>query len=162
MLGYLGEVYFYAWARRNAKMVAAPFGAIKDVAILSALTGNAATLAMVLLAAPMIGQLRLGVDSTTFVLSMTFMLGTSMLLLLLRKSVFTLPSHDLWFITFVHLGRIIGSAVLVGLLWHLLLPAVPLTYWLLLSTMRQLLSRLPFLPNKDIMFVGLASFHRGP
>jgi hypothetical protein len=161
LLGYLGEVYFYAWARRHARAVAAPFGAIKDVTILSALTGNAATFAMVLLALPWFHNLRLGVDSTAFAYSMAFMLGTSTLLLLFRKTLFTLPKADLWFITFVHFARIFGAAFLTGLMWHLLLPDVSVIYWLLLSTMRQLLSRLPFLPNKDVIFVGLASFMVG-
>ena len=40
LLGYIGEVYFYAWARRHATITSAPFGAIKDSAILSALAGN--------------------------------------------------------------------------------------------------------------------------
>ena len=31
LLGYLGEVYFYAWARRSAEIQNAPYGAIKDV-----------------------------------------------------------------------------------------------------------------------------------
>jgi hypothetical protein len=161
LLGYLGEVYFYAWARRHARAVAAPFGAIKDVTILSALTGNAATFAMVLLALPWFHNLRLGVDSTAFAYSMAFMLGTSTLLLLFRKTLFTLPKADLWFITFVHFARIFGAALLTGVMWHLLLPDVSVIYWLLLATMRQLLSRLPFLPNKDVIFVGLASFMVG-
>src|SRR5262249_34880236 len=63
LLGYLGEVYFYAWARRNARITTAPFGAIKDVAILSALTGNLVTLVMVILAEPLFGSLHLGMDS---------------------------------------------------------------------------------------------------
>ena len=47
LLGYSGEVYFYSWARRNAQMVAAPFGAVKDVAILSAAVANVVTLVLV-------------------------------------------------------------------------------------------------------------------
>jgi hypothetical protein len=158
LLGYLGEVYFYAWARRHVGKIAAPFGAIKDVTILSALTGNIATIAMVILSAPMLGQLHLGVRGDTFALSIGFVLGTSILFLLLRKSLFTLPRPDLWFVTNIHFVRILSYAALMGLLWHLILPEVALTYWLLLATMRQLLSRLPFMPNKDVIFVGLASF----
>ncbi len=158
LFGYLGEVYFYAWARRHVTKVAAPFGAIKDVTILSALTGNIATIAMVVLAAPMIGQLHLGVRSDTFAISIGFVLGTSMLFLLLRKSLFTLPRGELWFVTNVHFARILSYALLMGILWHMILPEVALTYWLLLATMRQLLSRLPFMPNKDVIFVGMASF----
>lgn len=160
LLGYLGEVYFYAWARRHAP-VAAPFGAIKDVAILSALTGNIATLAMVLLAAPMLGELHLGVSDHTFAWSVAFMMGTSVPLLLLRRTLFTLPRNALWFVANVHFVRIVSAALLSGLLWHLILPSVPLAYWLLLATMRQVLSRLPFMPNKDVIFVGLATFFVG-
>jgi hypothetical protein len=47
LLGYMGEVYFYAWARRHAQITTAPFGALKDVTILSALAGNVVTLLMV-------------------------------------------------------------------------------------------------------------------
>jgi hypothetical protein len=158
LLGYLGEVYFYAWARRHLSNVVSPFGAIKDVAILSALAGNIATMAMVALSAPILGQLNLGVPADTFAMSIAFVLGTSLLFLLLRKTLFTLPRKDLWFVTNIHFLRITSYALFMGALWHLILPDVALTYWLLLATMRQLLSRLPFMPNKDVIFVGLASF----
>jgi hypothetical protein len=158
LLGYLGEVYFYAWARRNVTKVVSPFGAVKDVTILSALTGNIATIAMVAVSVPMIGQLDLGVSGRTFALSIGFVLGTSILFLLLRKSLFTLPRNDLWFVTGLHFARIFAYSLMYGVLWHLILPQVELSYWLLLATMRQLLSRLPFMPNKDVIFVGLASF----
>ncbi len=46
-------------------------------------------------------------------------------------------------------------------MWHILLPAVALSWWLLLGTLRQLVSRLPFLPNKDVVFAGLAVFFVG-
>ena len=52
VVGYSGEAYFYVWARARLKMVAAPFGAVKDVTILSAIAGNAITLAMLAVALP--------------------------------------------------------------------------------------------------------------
>jgi hypothetical protein len=161
LLGYLGEVYFYAWAKRHVTSIASPFGAIKDVTILSALTGNISTILMVVLAAPMIGQLNLGISSNTFAWSIAFVMGTSILFLLLRRQLFTLPASDLWFVANVHFVRIFSYALLSGLLWHLILPGISFTYWLLLATMRQLLSRLPFLPNKDVIFVSLATFFVG-
>ncbi|MBB6124631.1 hypothetical protein [Sphingobium subterraneum] len=158
LLGYLGEVYFYAWARRHAYVVAAPFGAIKDVTILSALTGNIATLILFLLAAPLLGSLPLGVSSHTFVLSAGCVLATSFLLMVLRKSLFTLPRDALCFIGAVHMARILACALLAALMWHILLPTMALSWLLVLSAMRQLLSRLPLLPNKDLVFAGLATF----
>jgi hypothetical protein len=161
LLGYLGEVYFYAWARRHANVVAAPFGAIKDVTILSALTGNIATLILFLIAAPLLGSLPLGVSANTFMLSAGVVLATSFLFLVLRKSLFTLPHEKLWFIGMVHMARILGCAFLAALMWHILLPAMALSWLLVLSAMRQLLSRLPLVPNKDLVFAGLATFVAG-
>lgn len=158
LLGYLGEVYFYAWARRNARIVAAPFGAIKDVTILSALTGNVFTLLMVIVAAPLFGALHLGMDSAAFVWSTIFILVTSGSALILRKRLFTLPRNELWFVAAVHTARIVATTLLAAVMWHLLLPGVAQSWWLLLGTLRQLLSRLPFLPNKDIVFAGMAAF----
>ena len=37
-----------------------------------------------------------------------------------------------------------------------MLPEVPLTWWLYLSTLRLLVSRLPLMPNKDLLFAGIA------
>jgi hypothetical protein len=159
LLGYSGEVYFYAWARGNARITAAPFGAIKDVTILSALAGNLVTLAMLVVAAPLLpGSLHLGIDAKMFMVSVGIIMATSFLFMLLRKRLFSLPRKDLIFVMLVHLGRIIGGIVLTAYMWHLILPQVALTWWVLLSTLRQLLGRLPLVPNKDVVFVGVAVF----
>lgn len=158
LLGYLGEVYFYAWARKNAHVTTAPFGAIKDVTILSALTGNVVTLVMVVLAAPLFGSLHLGMDSKAFVGSTVFVLLLSAIMLFLRKRLFTLPRRELRFVAAAHLVRIGAMTVLAAVMWHLLLPSVAVTWWLVLGTVRQLVSRLPFLPNKDVIFAGIATF----
>jgi hypothetical protein len=161
LLGYSGEVYFYAWARRNAQITAAPFGAIKDVSILSALTGNLVTLAMVAVSAPLFRSLHLGLDGKAFVLSTVFVTIISLAMLVLRKRLFTLPRDELQRIAAIHLARIIATVLLSAVMWHLLLPTVGLSWWLLLATLRQLVSRLPFLPNKDVVFAGLAVFFVG-
>lgn len=161
LLGYLGEVYFYAWARDRSNMVAAPFGAVKDVAVLSALTGNAMTLAMVIAAAPLMLSPHLGLSGHALALSLAFMLGSSMVMTVFRRRLFSLPRDELWFVAIVHLARIVASIALSGLLWHILLPSVALSWWLLLATLRQLVSRLPFVPNKDVVFAGLATVFVG-
>jgi hypothetical protein len=161
LLGYMGEVYFYAWARRNARITAAPFGAIKDVSILSALTGNLVTLAMVAISAPLFRSLHLGLDGKAFILSTVFVTILSLAMLVLRKRLFTLPRDELLHITAIHLARIVATILLSAVMWHLLLPTVGLNWWLLLATLRQLVSRLPFLPNKDVVFAGLAVFFVG-
>jgi len=158
LLGYLGEVYFYAWARRSAQITTAPFGALKDVTILSALVGNIITLLMVALAIPLFHALDIGTGHGDIILSVLFVLGTSLAAMLLRKRLFTLPRFELWRVSAIHLIRIIATTFLAAAMWHMLLPTVELSWWLLLGTLRQLISRLPFLPNKDVVFAGMTAF----
>lgn len=158
LLGYLGEVYFYAWARRSARITTAPFGAIKDVTILSALVGNAVTLAMVALAIPLLGAVDAGLNRWEVGGSILFVLASSLVAMLLRRRLFTLPRRELRIVAAIHLLRIIATTVLAAVMWHMLLPDIALSWWLLLGTLRQLVSRLPFLPNKDVVFAGMAAF----
>jgi hypothetical protein len=142
-------------------MVGAPFGAVKDVAILSAVVGNVVTLVMLGFAYPLLGELHLGLQTKTVALSIAIALMTSAAAMLFRKRLFSLPTPDLWFVVAVHFVRILATTGLTALMWHLVLPTVPLMLWLLLSTMRLLLSRLPFFPNKDVVFAGIAVFWIG-
>ncbi|MFM5954769.1 MAG: hypothetical protein ACKOPE_10790 [Novosphingobium sp.] len=161
LLGYLGEAQFYAWARSRLKFVAAPFGAIKDVTILSALVGNFATLAMLVWAWPLISSGQLGLEGRTVFISLGVVLVTSFAILLFRQKLFSLPKSDLWFIAIVHLVRIVAYVVLSAVMWHLILPAVEVSLWIVMATLRMLVSRLPLLPNKDVVFAGVAVFLLG-
>ncbi|WP_255586776.1 hypothetical protein [Hephaestia mangrovi] len=159
VLGYLGEVYFYTWVRRAGLITrSAPFGAIKDVAILSAFAGNAMTLVMLAAAAPFFGLLQLGLGGRAMVGSLSVLAITSFAMLLLRRRLFSLPRPELTWILALHIARIVAMIGLTALMWHLALPAVGVTWWLVLSAVRQLLSRLPLVPNKDLAFVGVAVF----
>lgn len=161
LLGYLGEVYFYTWARRHLRLEAAPFGAVKDVTILSAVAGNIITLLMLLVAWPLASATQLGLQSRAVVLSLTVVLLTSMAMLLWRRQIFSLPKADLRFIFWMHVLRICAVTALSAMLWHLILPSIPFVWWLMLATIRLLVSRLPFLPNKDVVFAGLTVFMLG-
>lgn len=155
LLGYLGEAQFYAWARARGTIDAAPFGAIKDITILSALTGNLATLAMLVLAWPYVTAGQLGVQGQTAFAALGIVLFTSLAILLFRQKLFTLPRRDLLFISAVHLVRIAAVLILSAVMWHAVLPAVAFSLWLVLATLRQLISRLPLMPNKDVVFAGI-------
>ncbi len=161
LLGYLGEAYFYAWARRKTRMIAAPFAAIKDVSILSAMVGNGVTLALLICTWPFIRSTPLGLENGSVVLSLSLVLLTSMAMMAFRRRLFSLEREELSFIALVHLARIMLTTGLSALLWHMVLPNVPLTWWMFLATLRLLISRLPFVPNKDIVFAGVAVFTLG-
>ncbi len=156
LLGYIGEIYFYAWARRNGRMSAAPFGAVKDVTVLSAMVGNAVTLTMLALALPFYHLLRFGGRSGMLLASVGTLLLTSLLVFAFRGRLFALPRAELRFVAGIHLARIVTTTALAASMWHVALPAVALSWWLLLAALRLLLSRLPFIPNKDVVFAGIA------
>lgn len=161
LLGYLGEVYFYTWARRNSSISSAPFGAIKDVAILSALAGNVVTLVLFLLCWPFMGFLHRNVEGNSIEYSILFILSLSLVITFFRNRLFSLPARELWIVTGIHMVRILVSLVLTAYMWYCLMPDIDLVWLLLLNTMRLLVSRLPFLPNKDLAFAALAAFFVG-
>ena len=154
LLGYSGEASFYAWARRHSKLTSAPFAAIKDVSISSALAGNIVTLAMVAIAWVLLGHLRGGIDARHLGASVAAILLISIVVALFRRKIFSLPSDQLRFILTVHLARLGATTLLSGLMWHFALPDVPATSWILLAALQLLVTRLPFLPNKDLVFAG--------
>ena len=85
-----------------------------------------------------------------------FVLLTSLVIMLLRNRLFSLAGSDLRYISYIHAARILFTTAAIALMWHLILPEVDFRWWLLLASGRLLISRLPFLPNKDIMFAALA------
>lgn len=156
VMGYSGEAYFYAWARQRAQLVAAPFGAVKDVSILSAIAGNAVTLAMVAVALP-VGRNLISPDMMRLVYgSLAVIFGTSLPFLIFSRKVFSLPRRDLWMVFGVHCARLILGALFLAVAWALAMPSVPIGTWLFLSAGRLLFSRLPLLPNKDLLFANFA------
>lgn len=156
LLGYLGEAYFYTWARRRVSLDAAPFGAVKDVAILSAMAGNGVTMALLAVILPVLGSSQLGLDTHVLALSLGVILAISVAAMIWRRRVFSLPRVELAMITQMHLLRIVLSTVLSAVLWHIVLPGVPLSWWMYLAALRLLVSRLPLIPNKDLLFAGVA------
>lgn len=157
LLGYSGEAYFYAWARQRSEMVAAPFGAVKDVSILSAIAGNGLTLIMVAVALPFGREL---LDPQMFrlvVWSAAITVATSLPFLIFSRRVFSLARATLWWIFGVHSLRLIAGSVLIALAWHFALPNVSVFIWLFLAAGRLLVSRLPLVPNKDLVFATFAN-----
>jgi hypothetical protein len=118
--------------------------------------GNVVTLGVFAAAYPFLGALHLGLAPHTMMFAITTTLGTSLILLLLRGRLLSLAPGDLLFVAIAQFGRVILTTLLPALLWHLILPQVAMGWWLLLAALRLLLSRLPLLPNKDLVFAGVA------
>jgi hypothetical protein len=156
LLGYLGEAYFYAWAKRRLPAAAKPFGAVKDNAILSAVAGNVMTLVLIALAYPYLALLPLDRYGEAVAWSLALIVAISLGALLFGGRIFSLSRRELWTVFALHMVRITLTTALTAWAWHLALPQVALGWWLVLSAMRLLVSRLPFVPNKDVVFAGIA------
>lgn len=156
VLGYLGEVYFYTWARRRLPAASAPFGAVKDVAIMSAMAGNVMTLALIALASPYLALLPLAEYGDDIAWSLAFVVTISLVPFLWRRQILSLSRRQLWMVFGIHVARIVATTLLSAVLWALVLPDVQIGWWVVLSAIRLLVSRLPFVPNKDVVFAGIA------
>lgn len=156
VVGYSGDAYFYVWARARMKMVAAPFGAVKDVTILSAIAGNLITLAMVAVSLPIARGL-LSPDQFRMVAgSAAVTLAISLPFLIFSRRVFSLPRPRLWWIFGVHCTRLAFGSLMIAVAWAFAMPDVTLGMWLFLAAARLLVSRLPLVPNKDLLFANFA------
>jgi hypothetical protein len=160
LLMYSGEAYFYLWARRRAGLTTAPFGAIKDVNILSAMVGNLAALLLLLAVWPFLSG-PLGAYAGPAVGSAVAMLAVSGAILLASRRLFTLSRPQRVEVSLVHLARLTAEVVLWAELGLLALPETPASLWLALSAFRLLVARLPFVPHKDLLFASLAALLLG-
>ena len=100
--------------------------------------------------------LALGLNAWAIFGSLAFVIACSAGVLLFRNRVLSLSRVELRFTAATHLARILIGLGLSALMWHLALPGIALGWWVVLATWRQLVSRLPLLPNKDVMFAALA------
>ncbi|MGB3722335.1 MAG: hypothetical protein WA979_05885 [Pacificimonas sp.] len=158
LFGYSGEGYFYLWLKARPGITAHPFGAIKDVSILSALAGNAMTFALLLAAFPMIGDLTFAIEPQLLLGSGAILIGISLAVLIFRRQLFTLAAPDLWPSFILHLVRITLSTLFLALAWYFALPEVDAAYWVLFAALRLLINRLPLIPSKDLLFAAAAIF----
>jgi hypothetical protein len=156
LTGYSGDAYFYAWARARLSMVTSPFGAVKDVSIVSAITGNLTAFLLGAFALPLGYQLIAREVMQGMIWSLIFALAISLGVLLFSRRVFSLTRRDLWFVFWIDLLRIAAACIASAIAWAFAMPTVSLGMWLFLIAGRQLVSRLPFVPNKDLLFANFA------
>jgi hypothetical protein len=163
MFDYSGEAYLYLWAKD-----AVPGGSrgvlstIKDVNLLSGMASNGMTLIML----PIVifgGHLYLlnapGAHPLVPLLICAVLAALLMVVLFFfRKSIFALSRRDVAIVGALHVTRLLVVFVLQVAQWSAALPQVPVAEWLMFLAAQLLLTRIPFLPNRDVMmtWVGVA------
>ena len=157
LLSYTGELQFYLWARQHAAIPGSPFGMVRDVAMLSALVGNVVTIALLAIALPLLGEAWINPLGPHLIWAAIALIGSSLVLMMFRRRVFALSREQILRIAAIHLARAIAVTILFGALWHYVQPDVAFGWWVILAAARQFITRLPFLPNKDLVFAGLVA-----
>jgi hypothetical protein len=148
-----GDSLLLAWA--HARDIRG-FGAIKDAAILSGIAGSIVTF-MIILPVWQPLSAALGIAPASLFGSLSLLSAFPLIALFKRADVFALAGPELCRIGALHATRIIANIVLLAFCWHLLLPAEPIQSWLMLAAARMVVSRLPLLPNKELVLAAVAA-----
>lgn len=155
VLGYSGEAFLYVWARRASRAAVAPFAAIKDANIISALMGNLLTLVLGLVSATQLQDLDFARRLGPALWSGLIPVATSLGVLAFGRRVFSLRLGQLLYVAAVCGLRLAAWAGLTVLVWSLALPQVAPALWVVLLAIRLLVSRIPLISNKDLVFGSL-------
>lgn len=159
LMGYSGEVFLFWWARQHLQASRRYIGlVIKDNLILSSMAsiGTAVLLLFGLIATGLLVPTDLMANPTPvyvgvgiFVLLLVVSLATR-----LRKVLFKLPRRLLVMAGSVHIGRFVLNYILQVLQWWIVAPEVPMQAWAILLAAMVLINRIPFLPSRDLIFIG--------
>ena len=158
VVGYSGEFYLFLWARKRVGLGDRQiFKHIRDNSILSSVNSN--LVAIVLLVTLMwTGKLDLShvLDDTA-----PIYIGAGILLLAVatvlvfqfRRYIFDLPARTAAAIFGIYLTRFLLHHAGMVLMWMAAIPGTPLSVWLTFLAMLIVINRIPFLPNKDLVFM---------
>ncbi len=158
ILGYSGEAYLCLWARTALALPQALIlRTVRDSNVLSAVASTAlvALLLVILLAT---GQLHLALPAEARMISYgivgALVAGLLMALALrFRSSLTSLPARLGWQVFSLHAARyMLGQSVLLGQ-WIVALPHVPISSLFTLLSVQMMVSRIPLLPSRDLIFI---------
>ena len=160
VIGYSGEVYFTSWAQKNLGLSLRRVAeAVRDNNIISSLASTSIALILIVTFLT-IG--RLGFDQLLTEESRNYILPFVGVLLILgvlfarfRKYLFSMPLKLAVIIFGVQCSRLLLGQALRIAQWSVALPAVSVEVWFSLAAASLVLSRIPFVPSQDLVFLGV-------
>ena len=161
VMGYSGEAFLAQWALRNLKIPSKKiYIGVKDNNLLSALTSNLATVIIIVSLAAS-GGLQAGVEAfpgARWLFSLAFLSAAvlSIVVVMFRRQILALPDGVMPKLMSFHGARQALMIVLHAAMYSAALPGSPLVAWMTFIALQLVLSRVPFLPNQDIVFLGAA------
>ena len=161
VLDYSGEAYFLVWARQTLNLGDKEiFNAIRDSNILSAVSSNLLTILFLLIFVWMgLGDtLSASTENAWLYLFAAGFIAIFLtaIIVTFRRHLIGVPFSEASWLLGVHSGRMLTIMLLMGAQWASALPEVPWSVWWMFLTAHLVLNRLPLLPNKDLMFLGLS------
>ncbi|MBR0552307.1 hypothetical protein [Stakelama marina] len=158
LLGYSGEVYYFLWAQKHLGVPAKKILlGIKDNAILSALASAGVTSALLVafLLSGRASSVARWLDSATGgliagALILAFVIPVA---IRLRRQIISIAPRVALTVFGIHVVRICLVVLLQATQWAVVLPQEPWTVWLIFLTTQMVVSRLPFVPNRDLLFL---------
>lgn len=161
VMGYSGEAFLTLWARRRLNLSDKKIiVGVKDNNLLSAFASNSATVILIFFLATTDG-LRLALEAfpgAGILFALAFLSATTLavLVMIFRRRLIALPPKIMPVLLSVHAIRQILIIGLHAAMYAAALPGAPLQAWLVFIAMQLVLSRIPFLPNQDVVYLTAA------
>ncbi|MDA5194186.1 hypothetical protein [Govanella unica] len=159
VVDYSGEAYLLTWAKANSpKDTSALFADVRDVNILSSVVSNMTMIFLALyLAATGILQNIFTTQTdlqSTLQIAAGFVVLFFVVLLLLGRRIFNLSLRHSLLIGGQHFLRMLLGQSLLLLQWHLAVPSVLLSEWLIFLSVNLFVGSLPLGSNRYVMQAG--------
>jgi hypothetical protein len=158
LIGYSGEVALALWARsRSYRSDAEILHAIKDVNILSAVVSGCGATFLVLLLGTRISIEHLPSPTVVWWAAATILMTIALPAgLLIRRQTLAMSRDQIAAVTAIHGLRFVLGLAFLLVQWWLVLPGAATSSLLVLLAIYVLVGRIPFVPNRDILFMGIA------
>lgn len=160
LVSYAGEAFLALWAHRHlAKRGRQVMSSVKDSSILSGLASNSFTLILLALFF-FTGQLETLTNADPSYgryLGFAVAIGLILIPLVIKfhGRILAISPDVSRYVFLVHLVRLIAVLLLQTGQWAVVFPEVAISTWLLILTAQMVLTRIPFLPNTDLLFAAL-------
>lgn len=161
VVGYGGELYLILWVSRLLGRGKREItGVVKDNAVLSfaAITAWTIGLLCYLLYTGRLDRLTGGEirGSGALVAIVPLLLfGIVVIFRRFRHAVFSMPARLLAWSGGIHLARVVSVAVIQLVQWSVVIPSVSLNTWLTFLAVQIVVTRLPIVPSRDLIFAGV-------
>lgn len=161
VMGYSGEAFFTLWARRTLDLSDKQIlVGVKDNNLVSALVSNIAT-ALLVTALFFNGHLvddlnALPGSTVLFALAFVSAASLAVAVIFFRRKIIDLPKGVMSKLVAINGGRMALMLALHALLYWTAIPGPPLQAWFIFIALQLVLSRVPFVPNLDIVFLTAA------